>query len=913
MDDQKNIDNLISQCREIASRMPRGGDADALAEVLSQLESAMAQQHVEMDDAAYYRDAVEHARDIVFTLDIKGCILRINPAVETVLGYTPEYATGRTVGDFTDAENLEKSLDIMDRLARHKHVPMPYEIDVIGADGSVRTMQFNSRLIEENGAPVGFQCFMRDVSAHRELERKLRREQHKLENVMRGIGAGLLVLDLNHDILWSNDRMLEWFPQCSAHGNKCYKALFGRETPCENCLLDGTLETGGSVQDEKFVSCQPDQTGNYYLFTSAPVKNEQGRIVQLIEMVQDVTAAHIAEEKSRYWQEFFTKIVNGAPVGIVTLEPTGNILTWNIYMEKVFRVSADDVVGHNLLETFPELSSDDFNVWLEEVFNKKQSVVVFDWKYNAKNIGDRLIDLMLYPLLDENRELLSIAIIINDVTDRRRMQEELHQARDFLARLFNTVTDYVFALDLNGVVMGMNATAKDIFKYREQELKQSSWGRIFRDKQEFDAFLHDVTERRKIDYMEVELCDKDGEAHQVIQSASVITNVKGEPEAIAVIGKDVTEMKMMQEKMLRIQRLNALGEMASGVAHDFNNLLAVILGRSQLLLKKNRDADMRKGLEVIERAARHGSETIKRIQSFARKASDQGQLDLIDINEIITEAIEFTKTRWKNEAGAKGAQIEMQFQPGADCKVPGVSHELIEVFTNLILNAVDAMPHGGRLMLTTEQKEDFVLVSVSDSGIGMPVDVKRRIFDPFYTTKGLKGTGLGLSVSYGIVERHGGSLEVFSELGSGTTFWVRLPTGDTLRRSGKIDTPPAGPRILVVEDDEDVRELIVDILTAHDFQVSSAKDGRDAVSLLDTRTFDVLYTDLRMPGVDGWDVMRAARSKNPDIVVALVTGWASQVKKSQLKENQVNNLISKPFSENEIIKVLTDAGVMPGE
>ena len=231
--------------------------------------------------------------------------------------------------------------------------------------------------------------------------------------------------------------------------------------------------------------------------------------------------------------------------------------------------------------------------------------------------------------------------------------------------------------------------------------------------------------------------------------------------------------------------MRALGEMAAGVAHDLNNVLGAVLGRVQLIqLELGREKEdkeflhggsLQKELEIIEQAAKDGAHTINKIQEFTRSKTDESRFIPVDINEVLEGVFEFLKTKIKDEADAKGIHNEVRMVKHPLPSVMGNPAELREVFLNLLLNSMDAMPRGGTITLRTEPRNGHVTVEVSDDGVGMPESIRQRIFDPFFTTKGVQRSGLGLSVSYGIIRRHHGEIEVESGEGLGTTFRINLP------------------------------------------------------------------------------------------------------------------------------------------
>jgi len=365
------------------------------------------------------------------------------------------------------------------------------------------------------------------------------------------------------------------------------------------------------------------------------------------------------------------------------------------------------------------------------------------------------------------------------------------------------------------------------------------------------------------------------------------------------------ELGAAQDQLVRTEKLRALGEMASGVAHDFNNLLAAILGRAQLLLRRVKEPQQRQWLQVIERSALDGAQTVKRLQDFTRIRRDEPMIPLT-LSDIVRDALEITQSRWQEEPLSRGVSIEVRTALPAVPPILGDGAELREVFTNLILNAVDAMPEGGTLTLQTAVAERQVVATVADTGTGIPEAVRDKIFDPFFTTKGARGTGLGLSLSYGIVSRHGGTITVDSAEGRGTTFRVALPAAVTASPSAVRPAPADGEplrslRCLVVDDESTVRTVLTDVLTAAGHQVIEAADGAEAIERVHAETFDLVLTDLAMPRVSGWQVARAAKQAAPGVPVFLVTGFGVELSADERRANGVDAVLVKPLQIQDIL------------
>ena len=367
-------------------------------------------------------------------------------------------------------------------------------------------------------------------------------------------------------------------------------------------------------------------------------------------------------------------------------------------------------------------------------------------------------------------------------------------------------------------------------------------------------------------------------------------------------------LRATQAQLVQSAKLNALGEMAGGIAHDFNNILAAILGRTQLLLQQHPDAETRRQLKVIEQAALDGAHTVRRVQEFTRVRQDE-RFETLDVNQVLLGVLELTRPVWESGAKRRGVAIDVHLELSASQPTPGNASELREVFTNLLLNAVDAMPKGGDLWITSENGPKTVRVQVRDTGVGMDDEVRARVFDPFFTTKTVKGTGLGLSVAYGIVTRHRGTIACESTLGVGTVFTLELPAGEI-----EVECTPAGESgppsrmsVLVVDDEEAVLEVMVDLLVAMGMDVKSAVGGPAGVEAVRNHQFDVVFTDLGMPEMNGWDLALAVKSSQPDTAVVLVTGWGFQLEEEAAASRGIDLVVAKPFSWDDVLHALRHA------
>ena len=375
----------------------------------------------------------------------------------------------------------------------------------------------------------------------------------------------------------------------------------------------------------------------------------------------------------------------------------------------------------------------------------------------------------------------------------------------------------------------------------------------------------------------------------------------------------LADLKDAQQRVIQQERLTALGQMASGVAHDFNNALVPILGFSELLQISPNALDDRERaksyISMIHTAAGDAANVVSRLRQFYRKQQEGDLFDAVDAGKLVTQVITLTQPKWKGQMQAAGVMIDIVKELGDVPPVRGDESALREVLTNLIFNAVDAMPMGGKITMRTRRDGNFALIEVADSGTGMTEEVRKRCLEPFFTTKGERGTGLGLSMVFGIIQRHTGTVEIESEVGKGTTFILRLP----LQRMNDTVTAAAADAgealrslgILVVDDEPQVREFISAALTGDGHRVETANDGADGLRRFRDGTFDVVLTDKAMPGMNGDQMASAIKMMKPRTPVILLTGFGQFLDKADLPS--IDILLSKPIGIEKLREALSSA------
>ena len=383
-------------------------------------------------------------------------------------------------------------------------------------------------------------------------------------------------------------------------------------------------------------------------------------------------------------------------------------------------------------------------------------------------------------------------------------------------------------------------------------------------------------------------------------------------EGLIAIVRDITAQREVEKQLRQSEKLTALGQLAGGIAHDFNNLLQAILGYAQLMKQNPRDAEfVARSLNIVEAAAVDGSETVRRIQQFARLRPDE-QFVGVDVNQIVHDSIAIVRPRWEEKIARDNRPLDLRLDLGAIETINGRPAALTELMTNLILNALDAMPDGGTLTISTRgEPRRQITLTVADTGIGMPEPVRRRIFEPFFSTKGEAGSGLGLSMVYSIVRRHGGEIRVESEPGRGATFALSFPVAsEPVGAEPESALPRARrpARVLLVEDDPKVLGTLTEILKSVGHSVTPAASGAAGVAAYGPGRFDVVLSNLGMAGMNGWELAERLRRVDSDIVILFITGWGLRDEEhGRLKMLKIRKCLFKPVRPGELDAAIQDA------
>lgn len=365
------------------------------------------------------------------------------------------------------------------------------------------------------------------------------------------------------------------------------------------------------------------------------------------------------------------------------------------------------------------------------------------------------------------------------------------------------------------------------------------------------------------------------------------------------------ELKDAQEHLMHSERMRLLGEVSSGVAHDLNNLLAVISARAEMSLAVIEQPQVYRNTELILKAAEDSANVVKRLHEFVKKPRDILQ-DKLNVNRVMMELMPMIEHRRSEIEQTRGVFFEIEYKLQAVSEIMGNSSELRQALVNILFNALDAMPDGGGIDIESQDRDEWVVISLRDSGVGMTPQVKEKIFQPFFTTKGEKGSGLGLSIALGIVNKHGGKLTFDSEVGKGTTFYLTFPVALREKETVKINIKESAvsgkpKRILVIEDNKELGESITFFLNQAGYEASLTTEGTNGLALFQKDGFNIVVTDWGLSPMTGGDVALSIKAMNSNVPIIVITGWELDLSPVVLKDMGIVDVIIKPFAREEFL------------
>jgi PAS domain S-box-containing protein len=654
--------------------------------------------------------------------------------------------------------------------------------------------------------------------------------------------------------------------------------------------------------------------------SSNPILDKNGNVTGFLAIQHDVTERKLSEVALQESEERYRKLVEFSPdtIGIIRED---KIAFFNATGAKLLgAVSPEQLIGKSVLDfVHPDY---------KEIIRERLRLMIEEGK-NVSPIEEKLIKLdgsvidaeaIAMPFTYQGKP--GVQVIIRDITERKSTEEALKQSEEKYHTLIDNIQDGVFMIQ-DGKMQFVNEAfaqmsghtveeviGKDIRELVAPEDLEMAFDR-YRRRQEGEDIPHEY---------EFHMMHKDGKTRILVNMNVGLITYRGRVASMGTV-KDITEKKRLESQLLLAQRMESVGTLAGGIAHDINNVLTPIMLSQELLQERLTDEESKRLLNTIEKSTQRGANLMKQIQSFAKGA--EGERNVLQVANLISEIREIAEETFPRS-------IEIRTDIPKDLwTISADSTQLNQVIMNLCVNARDAMQDGGILSISAENlliDEDYarinieakigsyIVITISDTGTGIPPEVMNRIFEPFFSTKEHgKGTGLGLSISHGIVKSHGGFITVYSEVGKGTAFKVYLPaitTPETLKAQEHQHELPAGhgELILVVDDEDQILEVTKKTLEKHGYKVITANDGKEAISsyLQHRGEIKLVLIDMMMPVMDGTSCIRELRKANPELKVIAVSGLTETDKLAKVDDAHVQAFLTKPYAAEKLLNAIYD-------
>jgi PAS domain S-box-containing protein len=606
----------------------------------------------------------------------------------------------------------------------------------------------------------------------------------------------------------------------------------------------------------------------------------------------------------------FRAIIESAPEAIYMFDVrTRRILDCNPYTTEWLGYTRQEPIGMGVEDIIGHAS-----IGVDENIRKalEQGVVRIQERQFRTKSG-AMVDAEVTGTVIEIQGQKCFVALVRDITERKKLEALLRYKE-----LFQNVIDPVFICHSQGNFLEVNDVACERLQYTHRQLLQLSFRDIVRPTQ------HSVLSRtgKKIRsgetvQFEIDAVTRTG-ALIPFEFHSRLIEFQRKP-AILSVARDLSARKQMEETLIRTERLSAVGEMAAGVAHNFNNLLQMILGASEAALAKLGTGEIRKSRDVLLaqiEACHRGADIVRRIKDFTLAKTDEiVEAKVFDLGELISEAVQLTKPLWANPADLH--KYTLNFIRPLGALVKGNPSELYEVLVNVIKNALEAMPNGGELAIVPTNRNGKIYLSITDSGIGITEENLQRIFQPFFTTKGLKSSGLGLSSSYGIIQQHHGEMSVRSIPGRGTTFTIILPRADALYKPEcrpqptKQDMSSDKIKFLVIDDEKNILKMMELYFEDSIIELSTANTAQKGLQAIYENHFDVVLCDFSMDGMNGLQLCKAAKEHvlnagRPKIICLLYTGLNQKLDQAELERCGVDGVVRKPVPCSDLQRLVME-------
>lgn len=864
----------------------------------------------------------------VIYFNLAGDILYINKPARIYMKREIDDIIGKNVFDVFDNEEAALVLNRIKHIAEHKQ-SVEYKDFIKLPIGKIYFLTRYIFLEGENAHSPTIAIISHNITKWEKMTKRLEQAQREKSILLDSMNEMFAYYNLDMEIQWVNKAAADSVNMSPGEmiGKHCYEIWNDKNTPCENCPVIKAMKSGRPHEAEKMT---PD--GRKWILRGYPVFDDAGKIIGLIEFGQNVTQRKKAE-KALAWEQYLMRtFMEHIPDAIYFKNKNGQFIRINKAQAKRFGLnSPEEALGKTDFDFFKKEDAEDMFIEDQQVIKNGKSVST-ERKKRFLNGREGWAFSFKIPLKDEQGKITGLFGITRDITQRKTAEKALKISEERLRKAQELAHVGSWDWDIKNMTLVWSDELYRIFGVAPNsiELTYDSIASFIHDedKEHNRQMLDKIKSTEKYLEYTMRIVRPDGEIRHIKQRIEIVRDGAGNATNAFGTIADITKLKVAQqektnleEQLYQSQKLEAIGRLAGGVAHDFNNMLTAIIGNADLLLSDSSDRDlMLEDIDEIKKAAERASNLTKQLLAFSRK--QPLKMDIVDLTLVVADIDKMLQR-------LIGEDIQLTTQLAEDLKrVKADRGQIEQVIINLAVNAKDAMPDGGTISICAENvvvdksirdkcnhvdTNEFVRITISDTGAGMTEEVKSRIFEPFFSTKERgKGTGLGLAVVYGIIRQHNGWIEVESGLNEGTIFKIYLPVfnfSSTKRKksAGKIhEFDGMGKRILLVEDEETVRKFAFRALADNGYQVFEAKNHTQAIEVFTTHqgNFDLIFSDVVLPDHSGITLVEKLSEDGSHFRILLSSGYTDDKSQWSLIQKRGYNFIPKPYTIHELLETI---------
>jgi PAS domain S-box-containing protein len=902
----------------------------------------------------YLESILKDSPDAIAIVNKQARVIKWSKMASALYGSSFDELKGKRAYDFY-ADPVERTG--MLALLRRDGFINKHKVSMKRKDGGIFPAEMSISLLKDNGdRAIGSVAILRDLSderkmldalrntnerlereiaARRVVEISLRKSENEYRAIFENKGTATIIIEEDSTISLVNAEFekLSGFPRKEVEGWKKWTEFVAEED------LEGMKES------HRLRRIDPEASPRQYEFrfrnslgeirhiflTVTPIPGSSRTVASLL----DITERKQVEEWLNESQQQMADIINFLPDATFVIDKTGRVIAWNKAMEEMTGIKARDMLGKSNYEYALPFYGRRRPILIDLVLEPEEEI---ELNYDKIEKEDSLLSGETYvPLLkeggaylfgkasvlrDSKGSIVGAIESIRDITERKRVVEALARAEEKYRGIFENAIEGISQTTCEGRLLVANPALARILGYDSSEEVINTITDISRqvyvNPERRTELLRQIKEWGSVQEFEAQFFRKDKSIAWVTLNMRAVRDENGKVAYLEGTVQDITDRKLLESQLIQAQKMEAIGTLAGGIAHDFNNILAAILGYTELTKGRLQQKELHGYLERVLQACERAKNLVAQILTFSRQAEQEKKP--LDVRLLINETIKLLRATLPSTIEIRQRIASEVYAVLAD---PTQIHQIL---INLCTNAAFAMREkGGRLEISLDYVElsqkitplysdltpgPYVKLRVSDTGTGIAPEIIHRIFDPFFTTKKKgEGTGLGLSMVYGILRGYGGTITVQSEPGAGSIFDVYIPAirQDTEATSVPIEAISEGSELVLFVDDEDIlMEMGRDILQSLGYQVTATTDSRKALEIFRNQHdhFDLVITDMTMPGMTGADLSKEILKIQPNIPIVLCTGFSELINEEKAKGLGIREFLMKPLNMRDLAEVI---------